>query len=70
MDALRFIWLLFAVAFAMVVGAGLGAGKTVLLSWGGFPRVVTRRKDPADFWLATASFSAFAAMFVYGACRN
>jgi hypothetical protein len=70
MDAERVVCVFLAVLIALGVGAGLGSGKMLFLSWFSFPGMVSRRKEPLDFWLAIAFFGVFVGLCVWGAIRR
>ncbi len=70
MDTVRVACVFIAVLLAVGVGVGLGSGKMLFLSWSSFPSIVTRRKEPLDFWLAIAFFSFFAGVCVWHAIRR
>ena len=67
MNAERTVCVFLAVLFAVGIGAGLGSGKMLFLSWASSPRMVSRRKEPVGFWMAVAFFSVFAGLFVWTA---
>jgi hypothetical protein len=69
LDAERLIWAIVAVALGVGIGASFGSGRTLLLQFAAYPRIVQRRKEPFEFWAMVVFQAALAAMSVGAAVK-